>query len=166
MSIRRILKHWFYPPWLVRRHFPATAMTAIAKAVSDSERSHMGEVRFAVEGALPWHDVLDGLPARDRALQIFSQLRIWDTEHNNGVLIYLLLADHDVEIVADRGVHALVGPEGWEAICHAMEAEFRQGNFEAGVLLGIARITAILQQHFPAHGRDNPNELPDVPVVV
>jgi hypothetical protein len=166
MSIRRILKHWFYPPWLVRRHFPATAMTAIAKAVSDSERSHMGEVRFAVEGALPWHDVLDGLPARDRALQTFSQLRIWDTEHNNGVLIYLLLADHDVEIVADRGVHALVGPEGWEAICHAMEAEFRQGNFEAGVLLGIARITAILQQHFPAHGRDNPNELPDVPVVV
>jgi hypothetical protein len=166
MSIRRILKHWFYPPWLVQRHFPATAMSAIAQAISDSERSHMGEVRFAVEGALPWHDVLDGLPARDRALQIFSQLRIWDTEHNNGVLIYLLLADHDVEIVADRGVHALVGPEGWEAICHAMEAEFRQGNFEAGVLLGIARITAILQQHFPAHGRDNPNELPDVPVVV
>jgi len=166
MSIQRILKHWFYPPWLVRRHFPATAMTAIAKAVNESERSHMGEVRFAVEGALPWHDVLDGLPARYRALQIFSQLRIWDTEHNNGVLIYLLLADHDVEIVADRGVHALVGSEGWEAICHAMEAEFRQGNFEAGVLLGIARITAILQQHFPAHGRDNPNELPDVPVVV
>jgi hypothetical protein len=166
MSIRRTLKHWFYPPWLVRRHFSATAMSAIAQAISDSERSHMGEVRFAVEGALPWHDVLDGLPARDRALQIFSQLRIWDTEHNNGVLIYLLLADHDVEIVADRGVHALVGPEGWEAICHAMEAEFRQGNFEAGVLLGIARITAILQQHFPAHGRDNPNELPDVPVVV
>lgn len=166
MDIGRILRHWFAPPWQVRLRFPATAMSSIGKAIGDSERSHTGEVRFAVEGALPWRDALDGISARERALQIFSQLRIWDTECNNGVLIYLLLADHDVEIVADRGVHALVGPQGWEAICHAMETEFRQGRFEPGVLLGIERITAILQQHFPAHGRDNPNELPDVPVVV
>jgi hypothetical protein len=166
MSLKRILKHWFFSPWLVRRNFPSSAMSAITKAIGDSEHSHTGEVRFAIEGALPWHDALDGISARERALQIFSQLRIWDTEHNNGVLIYLLLADHDVEIVADRGVHALVGAAGWEAICHAMETEFRAGRFEAGVLLGIARITAILQEHFPAHGRDNPNELPDVPVVV
>jgi hypothetical protein len=155
MSLKRILKHWFFPPWLVRRNFPSRAMSAITKAIGDSERSHTGEVRFAIEGALPWHDALDGISARDRALQIFSQL-----------LIYLLLADHDVEIVADRGVHALVGAAGWETICHAMETEFRAGRFEAGVLLGIERITALLQEHFPAHGRDNPNELPDVPVVV
>lgn len=166
MSLKRILKHWLFSPWLVRRHFPSNAMSAITKAISDSERSHTGEVRFAIEGALPWHDALDGMSARERALQIFSQLRIWDTEQNNGILIYLLLADHDVEIIADRGVHALVGAADWEAICHAMEAEFREGRFEAGVLLGITRITAILQAHFPAHGRDNPNELPDVPVVV
>ena len=166
MSLKRILKHWFFPPWLVRRHFPSRAMSAITQAISDSERSHTGELRFAIEGALPWRDALDGMAARERALQIFSQLHIWDTEQNNGVLIYLLLADHDVEIVADRGVHALVGAAGWEAICHAMETEFREGRFEASVLLGITRITAILQEHFPAHGRDNPNELPDVPVVV
>lgn len=166
MNMKRVLKHWFYSPWLVRRHFPSSAMSAITKAIGDSERLHTGEVRFAIEGALPWHDALDGVSARERALQTFSQLRIWDTEHNNGVLVYLLLADHDVEIVADRGVHALVGVAGWETICHAMETEFRAGRFEAGVLLGIARITDILQEHFPAHVRDNPNELPDVPVVV
>lgn len=141
-------------------------MSAITKAISDSERSHSGEVRFAVEGALPWRDAYDGVSAHGRALQIFSQLRIWDTEHNNGVLIYLLLADHDVEIVADRGIHAHVGAEGWEAVCRAMENEFRQGRFEAGVLLGIERITAILHEHFSSHDPNNPNELPDTPVVL
>lgn len=166
MSIARILKHWFYLPWQVRKHFPAETMTNIHKGIAESERSHLGEVRFAVEGALPWHDALDGISARDRAVQVFSQLRIWDTEHNNGVLIYVLLADHDVEIVADRGIHARVGATGWEAICHAMEQEFRQGRFEAGILLGLERITTILREQYPSHGQNNPNELPDAPVVV
>lgn len=166
MGIGRILRHWFFPPWRVRQAFPPSAMAAISRTSSESERSHLGELRFAVEGALPWRDALDGISARERALEIFSRLRIWDTGQNNGVLIYLLLADHDVEIVADRGVHALVGSDGWEAICREMEAEFRNGNFEAGVLQGIARITAILQRHFPARDRENRNELPDAPVIV
>jgi uncharacterized membrane protein len=166
MSIPRILKHWFYLPCLVRKRFPAETMAAIHEKITESERSHLGEVRFAVEGALPWRDALEGVSARDRALQLFSELRIWDTEQNNGVLIYLLLADHDVEIVADRGIHAHVGTDGWEAICHAMEHEFRQGHFEAGALLGLERITTILREHYPAHGQNNPNELPDAPIVV
>ena len=166
MAMARILKHWFFPPWQVKRSFPASAMTAIAKAVAAGEQTHLGEVRFAVEAALPWRDAMDNLSARERALALFSQLRIWDTEHNNGVLVYLLLADRDVEIVADRGIHARVGTETWEAICREMEAEFRQGRFDAGVLHGLHRIHAQLHAHFPAHGRDNPNELPDVPVVV
>lgn len=166
MNIARIFRHWFYPPWQVRKHFSTEAMNNIQKAIAESERSHLGEVRFAVEGALAWHDAFDGLSARERALQIFSQLRIWDTEHNNGVLIYLLLADHDVEIVADRGIHTRVGAEGWEAICHAMENEFRQGRFETGVLLGLERITTILQEQYPSRGQNNPNELPDAPIVV
>lgn len=166
MSIKRTLKHWFYSPWRVSRDFPESTMSAITRAIKDSEYTHLGEIRFAVEGALPWRDAIDGISARARALQIFSQLRIWDTEHNNGVLIYLLLADHDVEIIADRGINARVGAEEWEAICKAMEHEFRQARFETGVLLGIERISTIMRQHYPSQGQNNPNELPDVPVVV
>lgn len=166
MRIARTLKHWFYLPRQVRKHFPAETMTAIHKKIEESERWHLGEVRFAVEGALPWRDALDGISARERALHLFSELRIWDTEYNNGVLIYLLLAEHDVEIVADRGVHIRVGTQSWEAICHAMEHEFRQGRFEAGVLLGLERITTILREQYPSREQSNRNELPDKPIVV
>lgn len=166
MNIVRILKHWFYLPWLVRKRFPAETMTSIHKTITESERSHLGEICFAVEGALPWLDALDGIAARERALQIFSQLHVWDTEFNNGILIYLLLADRDVEIVADRGIHARVGTEGWEAICRAMEHEFRQDHFEVGVLLGIERISSIMRKEYPLRKQHNPNELPDAPVVI
>jgi uncharacterized membrane protein len=166
MSIARTLKHWFYQPWQVRKHFPAETLATINKKIAESERLHLGEIRFAVEGALPWHDAFDRISARERALQLFTQLRVWDTEYNNGVLIYLLLADRDVEIVADRGIHARVGAEGWEAICHAMEHEFRQGHFETSVLLGIERITTILREQYPSRRQKNLNELPDDPIVV
>ena len=96
----------------------------------------MDKIRFAVEHALDLPQLLAGMSARDRAIEVFSQLRVWDTEHNNGVLIYLLFADRDVEIVADRGIHAKVGA-GWEDICRSMEQRFRQGEFEAGVIEGI-----------------------------
>jgi len=96
---------------------------------------------------------------------VFSQLRVWDTEHNNGVLIYLLLADRDVEIVADRGFHAKVGSQEWEQICRTMETAFKQANYEAGVLSGIQAVTEHLVAHFPAYA-DSRNELPDKPVVV
>jgi uncharacterized membrane protein len=161
-----MLRHLFGGPWQTRLHFPKTTMRAIEAAIQESERTHSGELRFAVEATLPVTEALRGITARQRAIEVFSNLRIWDTEDNNGVLIYLLLADHDVEIVADRGVHKLVGADGWEAICRAMEAEFRVHHFENGVLLGIARITEILQQHFPAQGGADNNELPDAPVAL
>jgi uncharacterized membrane protein len=126
---------------------------------------HAGEIRFTVESALPLIPLLRGQTARARALEVFSHLRVWDTEHNNGVLIYLLLADHDVEIVADRGVHARVGGEGWEKICREMEALFRAGDFEAGVLGGIRAVSVHLVKHYPVQGK-NRNELDDKPVVL
>lgn len=162
----RILKHLFSTPWHVRRCFSKAALQRIEAAIAASEHGHRGELRFAVEPALPWLDLLRGLTARARALQVFSQLRVWDTEHNTGVLIYLLLADRDVEIVADRGIHAQVGEQAWQAICRQMETRFRAGEFEPGVLEGVQAISALLRQHFPADGNDNPNELADAPIVL
>ena len=118
-----------------------------------------------VEGALDGEPLFKGQSARERAIEVFSQLRIWDTEHNNGVLLYLLLADRDVEIVVDRGIDARVGLDGWDTICKAMESEFRQGRFERGVIAGIQAVTRHLATHFPRDGADI-NELPDAPVVL
>lgn len=165
MAMARILRHLFMPSWLVRRHFPRAAMDRIERAIGESESFHGGEIRFAVEATLEPTSLLQGQRARERALEVFSQLRVWDTEHNSGVLIYLLLADRDVEIVADRGIAAKVGAEEWERICRLMESAFRQGRFEEGVLAGVREITALLVRHFPAAAR-NPNELPDRPLVL
>ena len=138
---------------------------AIEKAIKASEGMHRGEIRFVVEGMLDNTPLLRGQTARERAIDVFSQLRIWDTERNNGVLIYLLLADRDVEIVADRGIDAKVGTEEWERICRKMEAAFRQADFEGGVVGGIQEVTRHLTEHFPPIGDDR-NELPDKPVVL
>ncbi|WP_247410002.1 TPM domain-containing protein, partial [Bradyrhizobium sp. 23] len=127
--------------------------------------SHSGQLRFVVEGALDGGPLFRNQPARERALDVFSQLRIWDTAHNNGVLIYLLLADRDVEIIADRGIDAKVGGERWESICRAMEVEFRSGQFERGVIGGIEAVSRELTKHFPSSG-PHPNELPDAPVLM
>ena len=165
MQLGRIFRHLFTSVWSVRRAFPASALAAIEETTRAGEQTHCGQVRFAVEHSLDPAELLRGETARERAIDVFSQLRIWDTEHNNGVLIYLLLADHDVEIVADRGIHAKVGADGWEAICRAMEAAFRQGDFESGVVRGIRAVGAHLQRHYPAQGAPQ-NELPDRPVVL
>ena len=151
--------------WMVNRAFPRDTLIAIERAIKASEATHRGEIRFVVEGALHIDPLLRGQTARERAIDVFSQLRIWDTEHNNGVLIYLLLADRDVEIVADRGVHAKVGLREWERICGKMEAAFRQADFQGGVVGGIQEVTRHLAEHFPAIGDDR-NELPDNPVVL
>ena len=165
MQIKRFFKHIFTMPWLVRRYFPAVAMHNIQSALSESEHTHSGEIRFVVEAALHPLQLIYGVTPRQRAIQLFAQLGIWDTEHNNGVLIYLSLADRRVEVVGDRGIHGHVGTDGWESICKEMESAFRQSHFEAGVLQGIARITEVLQQHFPANGA-NRNELPDEPLIL
>jgi len=124
-----------------------------------------GQLRFSVEAALDIAPLLAGQSARERAVEVFSELRIWDTESNNGVLIYLLLADRDVEIVADRGVHARVGQQAWEAICLEMEAAFRDGKVEEGVGAGIRSVGRHLAQHYPRAG-ERANELPDQPVLM
>jgi uncharacterized membrane protein len=165
MRIKRIGKHLIEHRWRVRRIFTPQVLGQIEQAIKAGEATHSGQIRFVVEGALDGAALFRDQPARERALDIFSHLRIWDTAHNNGVLVYLLLADRDVEIVADRGIDAKVGRAGWEKICRDMEAEFKTGNFGGGVIRGIAAVSRQLAAHFPpeAHPR---NELPDRPVVI
>jgi uncharacterized membrane protein len=165
MGIGRIGKHLLEHNWRVRRIFPPQVLAAIKAAIKAGEATHSGQVRFVVEGALDGKPLFKNQSARERALDIFSHLRIWDTAHNNGVLIYLLLADRKVEIVADRGIDAKVGAAGWEKICKAMQTDFRSGNFETGVIKGIEAVSRQLAAHFPKHG-SGPNELPDKPVVI
>ena len=164
MDLSRIVRHLFATIWSVRRAFPQSSLDAIERAIQNTEATHEGQVRFAVEHALDLPPLLAGQSARERAVEVFSHLRVWDTEHNNGVLIYLLLADRDVEIVADRGIHAHVGA-GWESICRGMEERFRNGEFEAGVVEGIRAVGDHLAHHFPSQ-RGGANELPDKPVVL
>ena len=166
MGIGRIGKHLLHHRWWQRRYFPPKVLAAIEAAIKAGEAAHAGQVRFVVEGALDGAPLFRGQSARERALDIFSQLRIWDTAHNNGVLIYLLLADRDVEIVADRGIDAKVGAAGWEKICAAMEVDFRAGNFERGVIAGIAAVSREMAVHFPRSGGGGINELPDTPVMI
>ena len=165
MNLARLFKHLLYFPWRVHTAFPAHTMRAIESAIHDSEQRHSGELRFAVEGALDIDDLWQDIAARERALNVFANLRVWDTEYNNGVLIYLLLADHDVEIIADRGIHGHIAAGEWEGICRAMEALLRQGQYEAAVLQGVTSVGALLQQYYPAQGSSR-NELENRPVVV
>ena len=166
MNFARILRHLFTGRLAVRRIFPISSLAAIEQAIKQSEISHEGEVRFAVEAALNTLPLLRDQSARDRAVEVFSQLRVWDTEHNNGVLIYLLLADRDVEIIADRGINVRVGSEEWERICREMEIAFRQGRFESGVIAGISAVGSHLQKHFLTERKGGENELSDTPVIL
>jgi len=140
-------------------------MRAIEKAVGEEERRHGGQLRFAVEASLPSGELFRGVQSRERAVDWFGRLRVWDTEQDSGVLIYLLLADRRVEIVADRGIHGKVGTAAWEAICGEMQQEFARGQFERGVVLGVRAISDLLVTHFPPSGEGR-NELPDKPAVV
>ncbi|OGA56498.1 MAG: hypothetical protein A3F74_14555 [Betaproteobacteria bacterium RIFCSPLOWO2_12_FULL_62_58] len=165
MEAKRILKHLFAPEWVVNRALPRGALKRIEAAIKASETLHQGELRFAMEAGLDLMPLLKGLTPRQRAVDVFSQLRVWDTEHNSGVLIYVQLVDRRIEIVADRGINAKVEQGQWEAICRRMEEAFRARRFEKGALEGIREITGLLARHFPAQGV-NPDELPDKPVVL
>jgi uncharacterized membrane protein len=164
-NLARVIRHLLTPAWRVRQAFPRKTLDAIEKTVAEAEREHRGEIRFAVEGALSGAALWGGQPPRERAVDVFSLLRVWDTELNTGVLVYVLLADHAVEIVADRGISAKVPQEQWETICRDMEADFAKGRFEQGAVRGLRAIAALLKQHFTA-GAANPNELPNRPVVL
>src|SRR6201984_3139620 len=132
MRIKRTAKHLIEHHWRARRIFTRPVRAGIEQAIKTGEATHSGQVRFVVEGALDGAPLFRDQSARERALDVFAHLRIWDTEHNNGVLIYLLLADRKVEIIADRGIDARVGARGWQDICRTMETDFRAGQFEAG----------------------------------
>jgi uncharacterized membrane protein len=165
LNVRRTLRHLAASPLAVKRAFPISALTAIEAAVREAEQSHAGEIRFAVEAALELGALLRGQSARERAIEAFSHLRVWDTEHNNGVLVYVLLADRDVEIIADRGIHRRVGDAALDAICRRMEGAFREGRYEQGAVEGIRAFGKLLTEHFPREPGEE-NELPDRPVVL
>lgn len=165
MQWKRVMRHLLTDQWSVRRAFPPAAMRAIRDRIGEQERRHGGELRFAVEASLPLSRLWRGQDARSRAVELFGQLRVWDTEHNSGVLIYLLLADKRVEIVADRGIHNKVGDIAWEAICGEMQRAYAAGRFEQGVSFGVVTISDLLAKHYPPAEGDA-NELPNEPMML
>jgi uncharacterized membrane protein len=166
VNLGRFFRHLWCDEGDVKRVLPAAAMQRLEERVKASERRHTGEIRICVEAALPWEWLRRDATPRERALEVFGALRVWDTEHNNGVLIYLLLAEHAIEIVDDRGLDRHVPDSEWKAVVDAMAGEFRAGRFEEGLTLAIDAVDRLLVTHFPlAEGQRNPNELPDAPHV-
>lgn len=164
-----VLRRWWQnlttTHFALRRHFPPDVLSAIDAAIGASEREHRAEIRCAIEPALPPGELRRGTTPAERAAAVFATLRVWDTAENNGVLVYVLLAERAIEIVADRGFGGVVAAEEWAAICRAMQAEFAAGRHQAGVLAGLAGISTLASRHFPAAGGDR-NELPDRTVLL
>ena len=156
----------FVSHYVVRQHFPASVLDAVQKAIAAGEQQHQGQVCFAIEGALPLRDLARGRSPRTRAHEVFAHLRVWDTEHNSGVLIYVLLADRVIEIVADRGIAARVPQTEWQAVCDRMRDRFASSEYESGALEGVKAVCDILARHFPADGSAKANELPDEPIIL
>lgn len=165
MDFKRIFKHLLTPPWLARRQFGAHLLAEIGAAVEVAEAGQRGELRFVVEGPLPLAELWRGRSARQRAAELFGRLGVWDTADNSGILIYVQLVDHRVEICADRGITAKVPQADWDALCRGMETAFKAGDYRGGALAAIHRAGELLTEHFPA-GEKNPNELPDQPLVL
>jgi uncharacterized membrane protein len=165
MDPRRFWRHVAMSPALARRAFPAATLDAVQGAIAELEKSHRGQVVLVVERELTTGELWHELDARDRARQVFAQQGVWNTEENNGVLIYLLLADRRVEIVADRGIDARVQPGEWQAICRMMEEHFRAGRFREGAVAGVRAVSDLLARHFPGSSEGH-NELPDRPVLI
>jgi uncharacterized membrane protein len=163
----RLLKHRWAEVGDVHRALPPEALERLTQRVQASERRHSGEIRICIEAGLPLSYLWRNAAARERAIMMFGKLRVWDTEHDNGVLIYLLLADHAIEIVADRGLDRQVPAVEWQSMAQQMSAAFKAGRFEEGLAAAVDRVDALLLQHFAlAGGERNPNELPDQPVIV
>lgn len=163
MDFARIWRHLNVGARDVRRAFPRDALEAIAGATFAAEARRAGEIRFAIEHSLPFRRLWRGVTPRQRALEVFAQLGVWDTRDNNGVLVYVLLADRDVEIVADRGLSGVPHAE-WEHCCRVMEAHFGEGRYREGALAGIEAVAQVLARH--PGGPDAGNELPDRPAVL
>jgi uncharacterized membrane protein len=163
VSIELTLRHLFTTGWSVRRAFDALTLKAIEQAIADTERVHGGEIRVAVEASRGAIDLVRGVTPREQALHAFARLGVWDTDENNGVLIYVSWADRDVEIVADRGFNGRVSEQEWAQVCHQMEKEFARGAARQAMVEGIHAVGALIARHFPAADR---NELPNRPVLL
>jgi len=164
MQFARLFRHLLIPAWWALRAFPDPALRAIEEAIGNSEHRHQGELRFVVEAGLPVDALWRGESVRERAIDLFSRLRVWDSEENSGVLIYVELIDRRVEIVADRGINARLGEGYWKSICARLEVEFKRGHFVNGTLSALDDITVALGEHFPA-ASENRDELPNAPLV-
>ncbi len=165
MRLRRWLRHVAMPGWWVRRHFSGDTLRAIESAVSRAEAGHRGELRFAVEGRMPFACLRRGLAPRQRAADLFARLGMANTEEASGVLIYVQLADRRVEILADRGISGRVAQADWDAICRDMERAFAQGRWQAGAVAAVEAAGRLLAAHLPARP-SNPDELPNRPLVL
>jgi uncharacterized membrane protein len=162
----RTLRHLFTPFWLVPMRFGAPLLERIARIVSEVEEKRAGELRFVVEHALEFGDVLvDRVTPRQRALELFGLLRVWDTEYNTGILIYVLLADHAVEIIADRGIARSVPQHEWDELCRTAEVAYRQGRYTEGSIALLEGAASLLEARFPPRA-PGPNELPDQPMLL
>ncbi len=165
MNASRFLRHIFITRWTTRRHFGPRVLGDIEAAIRTVESQHAGEIRFVVETALDLVDLIQDVSPRRRAMQVFGQLGVWDTSLNNGVLIYLLLADHVVEIVADRGIASRVTQSDWDGVCREMERHFGEKRFGEGSVAGIFAVGRLLARHFPRR-RPDADELPNQPVLL
>lgn len=161
----RLCKHLFTTDGAGRRIFPAATLAEIEKAIAAGEQTHRAEIGCIIEPSLSMDEVWSGMSARQRAIELFSLHRIWDTEENCGVLVYINLADHKVEIIADRSIERLVQKERWHAICHTMTHAFARGHYHDGVLAALEQINGLLAEHFPATG-ERPNQLSNRPVIL
>ena len=165
-KLKRIFRHRWVDESNTRRAVPPELLHRLTRRVAASEQRHSGEVRICVEAGLPMSYLRRGAAARERAVMMFAKLRVWDTEHNNGVLIYLLLADHAIELVADRGLNHHVSAVQWKAMVQHLGAAIKDGRYEDGLTQALEEVSAVLVQHFPlAESEFNPNELPDTPML-
>jgi len=164
-KMRRAWRHWNSSAGEAKRAFPDATLDAIAEAIDLGERTHRGEVRLIVEKALPVEAAWDGVTNRQRAIALFADYGVWDTEDNCGVLIYVNLAEHKIDIVADRGIDRKIDAATWQAVCRTMSDGFKQGRFHDATLAAVGQVNDLLRQHFPAHG-ERPNELPDRPLML
>ena len=165
-TLLRMLRHLLTSRWRTRALFDAATLAKIQSACAAAEAQHLGEIRFAIETALPLRALWHGLSPRARALQVFAQLHIWDTEHNNGVLIYVLRADRAVEIVADRGINNKVSDTEWQAICRDVETHYRTGRYVDGSIAAVTGAARLIAQHFPAGIAEATQDLPTQPVLL
>jgi uncharacterized membrane protein len=164
MKLSRLPAH-LVAEYTMRRHFPARLLDRLQQAIADGETRHHGQVCFAIEGAQTLRAGWRGVTPRQRAEEVFANLRVWDTHENSGVLIYVLLAERAIEIVADRGIAAKVAQTEWTSICERMQQSYAAREFERGSLEGIAAVNELLAAHFPPKPTKT-NELSDRPVLL